>query len=331
MADINHANDEYKATRPSQILKSEKYVTDLVEILKNDFVNPFNSNIDKDKLHNLSSGIPVNDDLAEDILQTKDCGINSYNEFVEKRTKSQAVKIHDPIKRQKVSLFKNTTGKVILKQKGNEKTIEVNRDVLAKLLALSTKHNKVIDFEVALTYPLSPVPISLSHPDGTRRKTTKSSLMNIINSYCDTNFDHSLPPRQTSTYMVDLMALIRTVSPVPETYSSLTNNLIERLPKDYNRIDIIADTYQENSLKNNERDMRGISDKVIVSSPPSKIPRNFTAFLKNGDNNTRLIELIKDELVKNSAAILSKLSCKFFFFQWIVSKPLHKFRTKFAN
>ena len=51
MADINHANDEYKATRPSQILKTEKYVTDLVEILKNDFVNPFNSNIYKDKLH----------------------------------------------------------------------------------------------------------------------------------------------------------------------------------------------------------------------------------------------------------------------------------------
>ena len=226
------------------------------------------------------------------------------------------MKIHDPINRQKVSLFKNTIRKVILKQKGNEKTIEVNRDVLAKLLALSTKHNKVIDFEVALTYPLSPVPISLSHPDDTR-KTTKSSLMNIINSYCDANFDHSLPPRQTSTYMVDLMALIRTVSPVPETYSSLTNNRIERLPKDYNRIDIIADTYQENSLKNNERDMRGISDKVIVSSPPSKIPQNSTDILKNGDNKTRLIELIKDELLKNSAAILSKLSCKFFFFNAI--------------
>ena len=85
MSDVNHANVEYKATRPSQIFKSEKYVIDLVEVLRNDFMNPFDSNIDKDKLLNLSSGIPVNDDFAEDIIKIKDRGIDSYNEFVEKR------------------------------------------------------------------------------------------------------------------------------------------------------------------------------------------------------------------------------------------------------
>ena len=124
---------------------------------------------------------------------------------------------------------------------------------------------------MALTYPLSPVPLGLSHPDGTRRKTMKSSLMSVINSYYDTNLD--LP-------------------------SHLVHNLIERLPKNYKRIDTVADTYRENSLKNNERNFRGISDKVMISSSSSKIPRNFTDFLKNGDNKTRLIELIKDKLVK---------------------------------
>ena len=90
--------------------------------------------------------------------------------------------------------------------------------------------------------------------------------------------------------------------------------MIERLPKNYKRIDIVADTYRENSLKNNDRNLRGISDKVMISSSSSKIPRNFTDFLKNGDNKTRLIELIKDELVKNSKEILSKLSCEIIYF-----------------
>ena len=143
MSEVNHANDEYKATRPSQVLKSEKYVTDLVEVLRNDFVNPFDSNIDKNKLLNLSSGIPVNDDLAKDILKIKDRGIDSYNEFVEKRIKSQAIKVHDPIKRQKCALFKDTKRKVTLKHKVNEETIEVNKDVISKLLALSAKYNKL--------------------------------------------------------------------------------------------------------------------------------------------------------------------------------------------
>ena len=111
-------------------MKSEKNVTDLVEVLRNDFVNPFDSNIDKDKLLNLSSSIPINDGLAEDILKIKDRGIDSYNEFVEKRIKSQAIKVHDPIKRQKRAQFKDTERKVTLKHKGNENTIEVNRDVL---------------------------------------------------------------------------------------------------------------------------------------------------------------------------------------------------------
>ena len=70
-------------------------------------------------------------------------------------------------------------------------------------------------------------------------------------------------------------------------------------------MDIIADTYRENFLKNNERDSRGVSNKVIICSTSSRIPRNVTEFLKNGDDKTRLIELIKDELIKSSQEMLS--------------------------
>ena len=47
---------------------------------------------------------------------------------------------------------------------------------------------------------------------------------------------------------------------------------------------------------------------MIVRSALSKIPRNFSDFLKNGDNKTRLIELIKDEFVKHSHDYLQLLS-----------------------
>ena len=136
----------------------------------------------------------------------------------------------------------------------------------------------------------------------------KSSVMSVINSYYETNSDLPFPPRQTSTYIVDLMALIRTVPPILETYSHLVHNTIEGVPKNYKRIDILADTDRGNSLKINERNLSGISDKVMISSSSSKMPRNVTDFLKNGDNKSRLIELIKDELVKSSKESLSKLS-----------------------
>ena len=107
-----------------------------------------------------------------------------------------------------------------------------------------------------------------------------------------TDEEERTSPKQNSAFLVDLMALIRTILPIPMTYAELVKILVDRLPKGYRRIDIIADTYREKSLKNNEKDCRGVSKKVIVCSALSKIPRNFSDFLKNGDNKTRLIELI---------------------------------------
>ena len=79
-------------------------------------------------------------------------------------------------------------------------------------------------------------------------------------------------------------------------------------------MDIIADTYRKNFLKNNERDSRGVSNKVIIRSASLRISRNFTEFLKNGENKTRLIELIKYDLLKNSQEMLEVLSSEKIYF-----------------
>ena len=90
--------------------------------------------------------------------------------------------------------------------------------------------------------------------------------------------------------MVDLIAMIRTIQGVPDTYEELARRLFQMLPVGYSRIDIVADTYQEISLKYQEREKRGVSEKVLIMSVKLKIPRNFSSFLKNGDNKTRLVD-----------------------------------------
>ena len=62
----------------------------------------------------------------------------------------------------------------------NNKSIKVNTDILGRLLFTSLKESKTIDFVKALHYPLCEVPLSLTNKDGTRRKTNKSKLANII-------------------------------------------------------------------------------------------------------------------------------------------------------
>ena len=56
MYNIRQQYDEYKHTRPSQILQSESRTSNVVAVLENDCVNQFDIVLDRTMLINLSSG-----------------------------------------------------------------------------------------------------------------------------------------------------------------------------------------------------------------------------------------------------------------------------------
>ena len=313
LADVKRPDDIYKMNRPSQIIKSEKFVQKIHKVVTQEYLNPFDANIDFTRLYNLSSGVPVESEHAKSIIGVKMRGEDLYGTFVDKRIKSSKQKIHDPRKREKIQLFKNTGKTVVVKSENKKLVFEVNRNILGKLLAFSTKTGRQIDFERALTYPLSPIPLSLANPDGSCRTTAKSRFVEIILSYCNTSTDPKdvcIPKEEISAYLVDLMALIRTLPGLFDTYRDLSSSLFTMLPAGYDQIDIVSDTYRERSLKDPERVKRGTASKVMIQSSHSKIPRNFSEFLKNGENKTRLIEIVKDELVAKKTTVLQELKCR---------------------
>ena len=198
-------------------------------------------------------------------------------------------------------------------------TVAVNRDILGLLVRLSLSSGQAVDFEKALQYPLSPIPLSLATPDGERCETVKSKLLEIILSASQS------PPKcpksiiridqlKPSALIIDLIAAIRTMTELPETYYEFTWKLLGSLPKGYKRVDLVADTYREVSIKNGERQKRGTSVRLIISSAHSKLPHNFTNFLKNGENKTRLIELICQVITQNPDQALRLLKCNQIYF-----------------
>ena len=201
-------------------------------------------------------------------------------------------KYHDPIKRNKMKTFKQTAITCVVKKNKETTSVEVNRNILGALLSFSLKCNKPIDFDAALRYPLSPVPLSIATPDGSKRPNSKSLLMDVIVNH--TSFLSSLAGinRNGSTLIVDLIADIRLQTDVPSTYEELIWRYLSNLPKGYTRVDLVTDTYRENSIKRSERKCRGSFPKVMIGSSKSKIPRDYSGFMKNGDNKTRLVELI---------------------------------------
>ena len=67
-------NNPRKCLREVQIKKSEERVQKITYVLENQFINPFSTDLERDKLCNLASGKPVRDDIADSLLTLEERG-----------------------------------------------------------------------------------------------------------------------------------------------------------------------------------------------------------------------------------------------------------------
>ena len=202
----------------------------------------------------------------------------------------------------------------MIKKNNRERTVEVNRNVLGLLVRLSLCSGQPVGFENALRYPLSPMPLSIATPDGERHEATKSKLMDVIlkktrNPPKPPKSVIAIKKQKPSALVVDLIAVIRTMTELSQTYCEFTWKFLGSLPKGCKSVDLVADTYREIPIKNGEHQKRGTSARLMIHSPQSKLPREFKNFLKNGENKTRLIELIFQVISQESSRALQMLKC----------------------
>ena len=150
-------------------------MTSLRNTISQDFVNPFSTGLDPFKLYNLSSDIPVDDDKISSMLNVQKTGEEQYNDFVQNRLLSDKIKFHDTLTRNISWFCLKIVEKRLwpVKKDGKFKLIEVHRNVIGNLLALSAKTGQSIDFNKALEFPLCPIDLNLSNPDGSKKKYAK--------------------------------------------------------------------------------------------------------------------------------------------------------------
>ena len=106
-------------------------------------------------------------------------------------------------------------------------------------------------------------------------------------------------------FVLDFIAQIRVLTKeVPETFEHLALKILQSIPEGYTRVDIVADTYRASTIKTAERNKRGMASKIAIKSEKSKIPRVFNSFLMNGDNKSRLIDIVFGYIIQNKAKCL---------------------------
>ena len=111
MVDMKSSNEMYKSLRPSMIQKMKKLTETIMKVLKDENVNTFGGELDKHVLYNLSSSIPLPDNISENILAIHNAGKTT---FVNERLIGKSVPFHDPIPIHKIHLFSSTNSRVEL-------------------------------------------------------------------------------------------------------------------------------------------------------------------------------------------------------------------------
>ena len=110
-------------------------------------------------------------------MRIKKAGKELLKTFADEVLVNRKTEFHESIKRQQPVLFQSSLKNTTIKRNNVSKTIDINWNILGKLIALSAKNNKAIDYENALKHPLCPIPLSIESADDSQRKTTKNKLM----------------------------------------------------------------------------------------------------------------------------------------------------------
>ena len=144
-----------------------------------------------------------------------------------------------------------------------------------------------------LKYPLTPVPLSLSHVDGTMQKTPKATLMKYLESQVTTT-----PPASINTTIIDASFFLHLQmnSAIPSSFGAVSRFLLRRMVKyDGDTIHFVADKWLSPSIKDCKRDSRAASSVAYhITGPSQKRPSNWIQALRNASFKESLIDFLVD-------------------------------------
>lgn len=258
-----------------RITKDCTNLLEFINVLKNN-VNPFDCvEINQDFLYNIKTGCCAPEAVAEFLLNAEKKGQQLRDTFISECSEDDR-RFELVIKRNKIINFStcNKRQKIIINHKVQE--VRMQRDLFGRMLGISME--EATDIEKMFSFPMTPMPTSLCHLDGTICKTEKSAMMKILRN------DSSLPAH-IDVVIIDGFFLIHTLKDVPQSYGNISKKILKIITS-YNApcVHIVFDRYCSPSIKDYERSLRGGSESnqnYVISGPEQARTHDFAKDLRN--------------------------------------------------
>ncbi|CAH0555054.1 unnamed protein product [Brassicogethes aeneus] len=240
---LSHSDDTSYSLEKNRIEKDNKTLSSILETIKKT-MDPFDENLDKNILFNMSTGKAASSNVADFLLNIKSLGHQLKLRFFSECFKD-SLRFVKPIKRNNIHNFASDCVKKLIKGKnrGNQAIIKMERDIFGRLLAIAI--NKKVDIEYCLSYPLAPVPPALFHCTGHMFKTDKSTFSKHLKSKIEPSH-----PGQIEIEIIDgFYYMYYMGTTLPQTFGKLCSS-------NASEVHIIFDRYLTPSIKDCERQNR---------------------------------------------------------------------------
>ena len=257
-----------------------------MEILEKN-CNPFDPNLDNENLYNIATSKPVSPEIADYLLNIEENGEALRNQFINECSEDKS-RFDKPIKKNRVFNFAEAPKKKKLTLGNKVVELRMQRDLFGRI---SLTHK--VDIEKVLLFPLTPLPTSMCHPDGSICKTDKSQLTKLMEKKLETTADEY--PSSFDISIVDGFFILHTMKDVPQIFDAISKKFLSSISQmKSDRIDVIFDQYFSTSIKDFERSRREESTTPVSIGPNQIRPHNFSVELKNIEFKIALVNFFID-------------------------------------
>ena len=159
------------------------------------------------------------------------------------------------------------------------------RDVLGRILTVAAKESNCFDLKHILSYPITDVPLALSHTDGTPAKTCRAALTNALESRQTSKLEDVLPVIRAT--VIDGGNILHEIvlQHSKSSYGAMARDLLVKVSfYQGEEIHLLFDKYQSPSIKDTEQKSRGgyFHKDFIITGPDQSQTKSGTELLRNG-------------------------------------------------
>ena len=157
MCDTAGQNSVHHDLKPSRIEKDEGSIQAIVDLLANNWANPFDNR--NTELVSLSSGAVPPESICNDLSNAQEIGEHAFQMFVTERLERNppSRKFTDPIRKQKLKTFSSMTKtKKTVTVSGKETILRANCNLFGTMVLASQSRD--LNIKEVLSHPLGPIP-----------------------------------------------------------------------------------------------------------------------------------------------------------------------------